>query len=71
MRGNRHHHGPHRGFWGRRGCWPRGGWGGVESREDLLRELEEYQRDLEQRAADVADMIRRLKEKEAEEQPAV
>jgi hypothetical protein len=28
----------------------------------LLRRLEEYQRDLEQETADVADLIRRLKE---------
>jgi hypothetical protein len=30
--------------------------------ETLLRRLEEYQRDLEQETADVADLIRRLKE---------
>ncbi len=31
------------------------------SREDWLRRLEEYQRDLEQEIADVADVIRHLK----------
>jgi hypothetical protein len=36
------------------------------NREDWLRRLEQYQRDLEQELADVADLIRRLKE----EQPA-
>ena len=30
--------------------------------EELLRTLEEYQKDLEQETADVADLIRRLKE---------
>ena len=32
------------------------------SREEWLRRLEEYQRDLEQELADIADIIRRLKE---------
>jgi hypothetical protein len=32
------------------------------SAEELLRALEEHQRDLEQEAADVADLIRRLRE---------
>jgi hypothetical protein len=32
------------------------------SREEWLRRLEEYQRDLEQEVADVADLIRRLKD---------
>ena len=32
------------------------------SREEWLKRLEEYQRDLEQEVADVADMIRRLRE---------
>jgi hypothetical protein len=32
----------------------------------LLRRLEEYQRDLEQETADVADLIRRLKEEKPE-----
>lgn len=64
-----HHHGPPWGFRRGWGCWPQGRWYGRERREDLLRDLEEYQRDLEQRIADVADMIRRLREKETEEQP--
>jgi len=34
--------------------------------ETLLRRLEEYQRDLEQETADVADLIRRLKEGKTE-----
>ena len=55
------------------GCWgfPRTGFGflwfgpggpGPSERERWLRNLEEYQRDLEQTAADVADLIRRLRE---------
>ena len=44
---------PHR--WGRH-------FGRFGSREEWLSRLEEYQRDLEQEVADVADMIRRLKE---------
>ncbi len=48
------------------------GWGGwgydagcvpPRAREQRLERLEEYQRDLEQRTADVADEIRRLKER--------
>jgi len=35
--------------------------GRSESREDQLKRLEEYQRDLEQEIADVADVIRHLK----------
>ena len=56
------------GYYGRGGCGP--GWGGFGrslKREDLLRWLEEYQRDLEERTADVADLIRRLREDD--EQP--
>ena len=34
--------------------------------ETLLRRLEEYQRDLEEETADVADLIRRLKEEKAQ-----
>ena len=34
------------------------------NREEMLPRLEEYQRDLEQELADVADLIRRLKETE-------
>jgi hypothetical protein len=44
----------------------RKGFGGFRRRfpdaEQLLRLLEEHQRDLEQEAADVAELIRRLKE---------
>ncbi len=49
----RHRHG--------RGCGPgfgRRSW----NAEELLSTLEEYQKDLEQETADVADLIRRLKE---------
>lgn len=35
------------------------------NREEWLRALEEYQKDLEQEAADVADLIRRLKDETA------
>jgi len=34
--------------------------------EELLKALEEHQRDLEQEVADVADLIRRLKEQQPE-----
>jgi len=34
--------------------------------ETLLRRLEEYQRDLEEETADVADLIRRLKEEKTQ-----
>lgn len=37
------------------------GHGRVPNAEKLLERLEEYQRDLEQEVADVADLIRRLK----------
>jgi ADP-dependent phosphofructokinase/glucokinase len=37
----------------------------------LLRRLEEYQRDLEEETADVADLIRRLKEEKATETTTV
>ena len=37
------------------------GHGRVPNAEKLLEHLEEYQRDLEQEVADVADLIRRLK----------
>jgi hypothetical protein len=36
------------------------------NREEWLRALEEHQRDLEQEIADVADLIRRLKDQPAE-----
>jgi hypothetical protein len=35
-------------------------------REEMLPRLEEYQKDLEQQLADVADLIRRLKEEKPE-----
>ena len=54
----------HRGFGSRRG-WRRFG-----NREDWLHRLEEYQRDLEQELADVADVLRRLRESgDAPQQP--
>jgi hypothetical protein len=41
------------------------------NRDELLQQLEEHQRDLEQEVADVADLIRRLREERpAEAQPA-
>jgi ADP-dependent phosphofructokinase/glucokinase len=48
--GHRRRH--RRGF--RRGRYP--------NADELLQKLEEYQKDLEQETADVADLIRRLKE---------
>ena len=39
--------------------------------ETLLRRLEEYQRDLEEETADVADLLRRLKEEKATETTTV
>jgi hypothetical protein len=54
MMHRRHRHGGHR-------CGP--GRGGRRfDREATLERLERYQRDLEQETADVADLIRRLKE---------
>jgi hypothetical protein len=52
MHRHRRHRGRHR-FHGR-GCEP-------PSREERLRRLEEYQRDLEQEVADVAEAIERLR----------
>jgi hypothetical protein len=49
----------HQGFRGRRG-WGRGR--RFPNAETLLQWLEEYQRDLEQETADVADLIRRLRD---------
>jgi hypothetical protein len=54
-----HHHG-HRRFRGRR----------FPTSEELLSKLEEHQRDLEQETADVADLIRRLKEEKAQQATA-
>ena len=52
-----HGHRHHRGFSRRFGRF---------NRENFLPRLEEYQKDLEQELADVADLIRRLKEGEAQ-----
>ena len=38
------------------------------NREEWLRRLEDYQRDLEQELADVADVLRRLRDEKAEPQ---
>ena len=47
------------------GCGP--GFGRrIGNREEWLKRLEEYQKDLEQEVADVADLIRRLKEEKKE-----
>ena len=43
--------------------------GRVPNAEQLLEHLEEHQRDLEQEVADVADLIRRLKEQRPETAP--
>ncbi|HYY63061.1 MAG TPA: hypothetical protein VE688_00500 [Gaiellaceae bacterium] len=56
MHGRRHHR-------GHGGCRPGRRFPDAET---LLRRLEEYQRDLEQETADVADLIRRLKEGKTE-----
>jgi hypothetical protein len=53
----------HRRF--RSGCGP-GFHRRVPNREEWLTRLEEYQKDLEQEVADVADLIRRLQEDKAE-----
>jgi hypothetical protein len=50
----------------RHGCGPGFGRRRVPDREEWLRNLEEYQKDLEQEVADVADLIRRLKEEKKE-----
>jgi hypothetical protein len=41
------------------------------NREDWLRRLEEYQRDLEQELADVTDILKRLREEGAAEPQTV
>ena len=56
------HRGRHRGG---PGCGPYGRRRRSFNREEWLERLEEYQRDLEQETADVADLIKRLKDKEA------
>jgi hypothetical protein len=50
----------------RHGCGPGRGRRRVPDREEWLRRLEEHQKDLEQEVADVADLIRRLKEEKPE-----
>jgi hypothetical protein len=60
----RHRH--HRGG----GCGP-GFHGRRLNREEWLRRLEEHQKDLEQEVADVADLIRRLKEEKPTETATV
>jgi hypothetical protein len=40
-------------------------------REEMLPRLEEYQKDLEQELADVADLLRRLKEEQPKETATV
>ena len=55
----------HRGFRG--GCGPRGH-RRAPNRAEWLRHLEEYQKDLEQEVADVADLIRRLREEQPQTQ---
>ena len=52
------------------GCGPGFGRGRI-SREEWLRRLEEYQKDLEQEVADVADLVRRLKEEHPTETATV
>ena len=49
----------------RHGCGPGHG-RRIPDREEWLRRLEEHQKDLEQEVADVADLIRRLKEEKKE-----
>jgi hypothetical protein len=57
-------HGRHRHFRGG-GCGP-GSRRRMVDREEWLRRLEEHQKDLEQEVADVADLIRRLKEEKTQ-----
>jgi hypothetical protein len=57
------HRGHRRGFGFRRKRYP--------NADELLESLEEHQRDLEQEAADVADLIRRLKEQKPAETVSV
>jgi len=59
-RRHRHGHGH-----GHGGCGP-GARRSYPSREERLQALEEYQKDLEQEVADVAERIRRLKEQPTE-----
>jgi hypothetical protein len=56
----------HRRHGHRHGCGPGFGRRRVPNREEWLNHLEEYQKDLEQEVADVADLIHRLKEEKKE-----
>jgi hypothetical protein len=56
----------HRRHGHRHGCGPGFGSRRMPDREEWLGHLEEYQKDLEQEVADVADLIRRLKEEKKE-----
>jgi hypothetical protein len=59
--GHRHH----------RGCRPDGlRRGRFPNSEEWLKALEQHQRDLEQETADVADLIRRLREEQPAPEPA-
>ena len=58
-RRHRHHYG--------RGCGPGFGPRRYPNREEWLRALEEYQKDLEQEVADISDLIRRLREDRQEQ----
>ena len=60
-------HGRYRHRYGR-GCGPGLGSRRYPNREEWLRALEEYQRDLEQEVADIDDLIRRLREERKEGQ---
>lgn len=60
----------HRHHAGGRGCGPRLGRRRVGGREEWLRALQEYQRDLEQEIADVADLIARLADPPPPAEPA-
>lgn len=42
----------------------------MPNRDELLQALDEHQRDLEQEVADVADLIRRLREEQPAGEPA-
>jgi hypothetical protein len=59
--------------WMRRAAHFRGagrcGGGRYPNREEWLSRLEEYQKDLEQEVADIADLIRRLREEPSESEP--
>jgi hypothetical protein len=44
--------------------------GGFPNRQELLERLENYQRDLEQQLADIADVIAHLRDKPADPQAA-